>query len=452
MEYTNDRFHNSQILHVTESKRITSKASSAIFFAGIVLCGSCLLPSHWASKAVNVVIAGGLFVLSNRLEKFASWTSDYEGLAHGASTRGYGNWLDASFKPSAREIAIASPAVPSEQKSVRFYDWQQVNDEAIGFVVAGNSGSAKTSIACWLAGMLTKDEPSQVVALDPHFNDIWEQVGVTSVGDIGRIERIVDWLLFELDSRCDRKGKKQPIGQPILVFADEINACLNRFSDRKKVTTALERIGSEARKFGITLIAINQSSNVDDIGISASMRNNFALVLLGASARSKAERWKDTDLRKQHINSCAYPCVLSGAIPDSVAVHPTHGEYGLFKKKGNPPRNLLMIRQLPLCSDIEALLTDEIADASVSGFESLSTPSTLVSSSALPKLSAPLMAILDYASRQGDFVSARKIQSGVRMFRDATANEIRAYFQWLSDRGYGSVRGKAEGLEFACLN
>jgi hypothetical protein len=244
-----------------------------------------------------------------------------------------------------------------------FYNWDDVVDEAIGFVIAGNSGSAKTSIACWLAGILTAHEPMQVIALDPHYNDIWEQVGIKSVGNIATIEAILQWLLDELDQRCERKGLKLPLGQPILVFADEIGACLKRFENPKKITEALERIGSEARKFGITLIAINQSSNCDDIGISAPMRNNFAVVLLGASARSKAEKWKDTDLRKQHINQCPYPCILTGAIPTAIAIHPTHGSYQKFKKKGNAPLNLLPIKQLPLTIP---LLTNSVSAVSVS--------------------------------------------------------------------------------------
>ncbi|MFN7716049.1 MAG: hypothetical protein ACK5QS_11295 [Pseudanabaenaceae cyanobacterium] len=241
-----------------------------------------------------------------------------------------------------------------------FYDWGDVVDEAIGFVIAGNSGSAKTSIACWLAGVLTTHEPMQVIALDPHYNDIWEQVGIKSIGNIETIEAILQWLLDELDQRCERKGLKLPLGQPILVFADEIGACLKRFQNPKKITEALERIGSEARKFGITLIAINQSSNCDDIGISAPMRNNFAVVLLGASARSKAEKWKDTDFRKQHINQCPYPCILTGAIPTAIAIHPTHGSYQKFKKKGNAPLNLLPIKQLPLTIP---LLTNSVSSA-----------------------------------------------------------------------------------------
>jgi hypothetical protein len=64
-------------------------------------------------------------------------------------------------------------------------------------------------------------------------------------------------------------------------------------------------------------------------------------------------------------------------------------------------------------------------------------------------LSIPLEAILDYARKQNDFVSARKIQSSIRLFRDTPAPEIRQYFQWLADKGYGIVRGSDDALEFS---
>jgi len=64
-------------------------------------------------------------------------------------------------------------------------------------------------------------------------------------------------------------------------------------------------------------------------------------------------------------------------------------------------------------------------------------------------LSAPLQAILEYAKKQDEFVSARKVQSSVRTFRDTTAPEIRSYFQWLADQGYGIVKGEADSLEFS---
>ncbi len=64
-------------------------------------------------------------------------------------------------------------------------------------------------------------------------------------------------------------------------------------------------------------------------------------------------------------------------------------------------------------------------------------------------LSKPLEAILDFAKKQDSFVSASQVKAGVRLFRDTPVTEIRSYFQWLTDKGYGVVRGDLENLEFS---
>jgi DNA segregation ATPase FtsK/SpoIIIE-like protein len=64
-------------------------------------------------------------------------------------------------------------------------------------------------------------------------------------------------------------------------------------------------------------------------------------------------------------------------------------------------------------------------------------------------LSIPLKSILDYAKKQDKFVSASQIKAGVRLFRDTSVAEIRSYFQWLADKGYGVVKGDLENLEFS---
>jgi energy-coupling factor transporter ATP-binding protein EcfA2 len=232
---------------------------------------------------------------------------------------------------------------------INYYNWSDCVEEAVGFIISGNSGSGKTSVACWLAGLLTKEKPAQVIALDPHYNDTWEQVGIKSLGKINEIESTLIWLLNELDNRCDRKSKKQNLGDDLIVFCDEVNACLERFEDKKTVESAIKRLGSEGRKFGITFIILNQSHNAGDLGISKKYLNNYFMIALGASARAIIhENYKQGTIEKNYINSVAYPCVVSGAVPINLALHPTHYSYQEFRKHGNPPQNLLPINQLPL--------------------------------------------------------------------------------------------------------
>jgi hypothetical protein len=66
-------------------------------------------------------------------------------------------------------------------------------------------------------------------------------------------------------------------------------------------------------------------------------------------------------------------------------------------------------------------------------------------------LSKPLEAIFEYAKKQDKFVSASQVKAGIRLFRDTSVIEIRSYFQWLADKGYGVVRGDLESLEFSII-
>jgi hypothetical protein len=244
-----------------------------------------------------------------------------------------------STNPELRAIQSANP-------NLEFYDFDDLVDDAAGIIIAGNTGAGKTSVACYVAGKLTEHNPAQVFALDPHYNDIWKEVGIHAIGEFNEIEEIINLLVKELDDRRARKRDGKPIGDTIICFTDELNACLLNCENQDSLETALKRLGSEGRKFGIILIAINQSSNVDDLGISGPYRANFLLILLGASARTISEKWKNTDDRVKWISEQVYPCCVAGCVGTKLAIHPTHNSYVKFKKKGNPPLNLLPINQL----------------------------------------------------------------------------------------------------------
>ena len=256
-----------------------------------------------------------------------------------------GSLMEAFYKnlPMLQTSVIDVPILPALPPAQPLYDWNSIADEAVGFLICGNSGSAKSSLATWLAGHLTQSEPMAVIALDPHYNDCWQLAGIKSVGKIEHIEACLEWLIAELDRRCERKGDGLPLGDPMFIICDEINAALERFAKPKIIESALKRLGSEGRKFDLTFCGLNQSSNAEALGIDSKYRSNYALILLGESARTHAKLGK-------HLQDVAYPCTVSGSIANSIATHPTHGSYTQFKKKGNPPMNLKPINQLPLPS------------------------------------------------------------------------------------------------------
>ena len=326
------------------------------------------------------------------------------------------------------ESAMRIPDAPTS------YDWNNISDEAVGFLMCGNSGSAKSSLATWLAGHLSQSSPMAVIALDPHFNDCWQLAGIKSVGKIEQIEAALNWLLGELDARCDRKGEGKPMGDPMLIICDELNAALERFKDRKIVESTLRRLGSEGRKFGLTFCGLNQSSNAAAIGIDAKYRSNYALILLGQSARTHPQLGK-------HLVDVAYPCLLDGSIAPCLAKHPTHGDYSTFKKQGNAPKNLKQINQLPLPSGLL-----NVIDSNKSPVLAVNATSMLDKTS-IDKTS--MTKLLTFCQSKSGYVSAAMVKVGCRYFRDVPTQEIRNYFLILESMGHGVTRGSDDNLEFS---
>lgn len=238
-----------------------------------------------------------------------------------------------------------------------FYNWEALADEASGILIGGNSGSAKTSLgAGFIVGKLTAVRPSEVIVLDVHAskNPIWQQMNFPRVeSDVESIYQILCWLIDEVERR------KNQDGHPLIICLDEINDTISELSQldivkplpgkEKRVKTfsyAIRKL-SNARKFDICLLGFMQSHNTEAIGIDGKFRNNFLLVLCGASARGEIQNiWKHDDPRFQYIQNTAYPVVIAGSNPHQIAEHPTHKHHSQYRKKGNAPANLIQPRFL----------------------------------------------------------------------------------------------------------
>jgi hypothetical protein len=238
-----------------------------------------------------------------------------------------------------------------------FYNWENLADEACGILVGGNSGSAKTSLAAgFIVGKLTAVTPAEVIVLDIHQrkNIIWKQMGFPRVeSDVETIFEVMKWLINEIERR------KYEDGHPLIVCLDEINDTLSELEHldlvkplpgkekrRNTFIYAIRKL-SNARKFDICLTGFMQSHNTEAIGIDAKFRNNFLLILCGASARGEIQNvWKHDTPGFQYIKNAAYPAVISGSNPLQIAEHPTHKHHAQYKKKGNAPANLIQPRFL----------------------------------------------------------------------------------------------------------
>ncbi len=261
------------------------------------------------------------------------------------------------------------------EPSLDFYNWEGLSDEASGILIGGNSGSAKTSLgAGFIVGKLTAVKPAEIIILDIHAskNPIWQQMGFPRVeSDVESIYQILCWLIDEVERR------KHQEGNPLIICLDEINDTISELfqldivkplpGKEKRTRTfsyAIRKL-SNARKFDICLIGFMQSHNTDAIGIDGKFRNNFLLVLCGASARGEIQNiWKHDDPRFQYIQNTAYPVVISGSNPHTIAQHPTHSHHPQYRKKGNAPANLIQPRfldksSIPVFEMAKNLIDDE---------------------------------------------------------------------------------------------
>lgn len=248
---------------------------------------------------------------------------------------------------AAEQKLIPNSQFPTPDSQIEFYNWDNIVKEAVGIIVAGNSGSAKTCLTTWLLGKLTQSNPAQVIILDPHANrnPLWEELGLATVSDFDLIEK----QLVKLEELLDSRRNQPTNGDTVITVTEELGACIKKFSDPNRVQTTLERLGSEGRKYGLVLISVNTSANSFDIGISAQNRNNFVTILCRASARHFAENnWKKQDERQAWVRDTAYPTVVTGAVPGCVAVHPTHGHHQEFAILGKEPKGILPVNQKPL--------------------------------------------------------------------------------------------------------
>ncbi|MFY7806520.1 MAG: hypothetical protein ACOVQ7_24165, partial [Limnoraphis robusta] len=189
------------------------------------------------------------------------------------------------LQPTQSSVYSGVALPPSEHPEPKAFDLKTyLRDEATAILICGNSGAGKTSSAVEIAGMLTENAPSEVIVLDPHFNDHWQDSGLRVISKIEEIEQAIESLERELDERHERKRLGKPQGNKILIITDELLSCKARFDDPKKVGNILSRLSTEGRKRDMLFIGISHSPNADDIDISAEVRTSFAVIKLCKSA------------------------------------------------------------------------------------------------------------------------------------------------------------------------
>ncbi len=252
-------------------------------------------------------------------------------------------------------ISIEAQTVQQlEESQVDFYNWADIVYEANAFLIGGNPGSAKTTLVSgYLVPMLSRQMESEIIVCDPDARvNEWEEKGYTRIiSDYEEIFQILKAVATEKEARKNKDWHHQ-----IILILDELNDCQSQWeaespSQFKASVRYIKSLGN-ARKYGITPFIMMQNHLVDSIGLRSKDRNQFAMILLCASARDEAsQKWKQTDERWQWVNSKAYSVILTGSIIPQLAIHPTHGHHTEFRKEGNPPENV----SHPILGSVQAI-------------------------------------------------------------------------------------------------
>ena len=431
-------FHPSQLTYVLESRRTAKYGNIATLFLGISACVVCVLPSHWSLKVSNLAIASGLFITSYKLEKLQKWGEDYTHATNHESIKGYAQHLNSSFAPPRKEIAIADVAAP-----VKFADVKQALSKP-HIMLLGSTGDGKSTLAKHLAANCT----AYTIVIDPHAApDDWGGLPVFGASrNYAQIALIMGVLLQLMQTRYDARSQGEKNFSPLVIICDEYPAIVASVEAGKIASSWMKLISREARKVAIRLVVLTQSPEVKAIGLEGegSVRDNFCFVRLGEFALDHAKSLKDASV-KDAIASADHPAML-GNLPCNI---PNLGDRLTMPVMPIPADFNLLIADSDINSPNQQQLSANQQSAQIADIPCLSQSAPADKLSANQQLSQPLSAIVEYANKKDEWISARQIQSGVAIFKSAKADEIRKYFQWLADKNYGIVRGEADNLEFS---
>ncbi|MBD1835379.1 hypothetical protein H6F61_22500 [Cyanobacteria bacterium FACHB-472] len=214
-------------------------------------------------------------------------------------------------------IQVNAVELPKSIIQLSPFDRNRIISESKGLALIGDSGSAKTCVAMYIANGFNG---YGIIVFDPHAKTDWGNAYV-----ITKMPAIYEQMRILLDVLDD--GDESPF----LVICDEWMEIrfdrLNKSGDYKGLADDFIRLFStKPRKFNKLAVFVLHSPNVEAAGIDSSLRENYEKIYLGRLARKEFPDIKD----------CAYPCVFE----DEEFEHPTHGHHNKFRKNGNAPRDL----------------------------------------------------------------------------------------------------------------
>lgn len=249
-----------------------------------------------------------------------------------------GKCLQIRFDPAKRSSIALYKDIQTQKQSGLVKTVDDLMAPGVGYLICGNSGSGKSSVAKYIAGQY---EDARGIIIDVHASaNNWEDIGGMVVSEPQYILETVASLRDEYNRRKATTKPKKGYDRLVIIW-DEFEECLddlrnyldldlematkdiNREIDR--ITNFVRSLATGGRKYGITLMVLNQSWNVSSLKINSGHRKNFVCLFLNAEAKRYLEQSSDQISGKLDLSR--YVAVATGAIATQVVPHPTHHSY-----------------------------------------------------------------------------------------------------------------------------
>lgn len=292
--------------------------------ATLVPYGAALLGSLYAAKRILTDRVGGVELRSWRNNVSSREIIGYAGRATEAHAARQFPHV-SSYSPSVQQLpargeviegqivdAPTQITVPSIQ-ALPASEWLAWFDTRPHGLLAAETGGGKSTTAKAVLG--SRIERGELVfILDPHSSDWFGLPGIGGGEDWGAVwvgMRVVIQeyrrRLAERDTYLHVHGKELAASHfpRITVLLDEANLACSKLDIAPKRGEAtpwqrfVETLGSGARKVNISILMLAQSPNVEDIGLSGPMRQNFTRLALDAATTRLMTTREETDAQRK---------------------------------------------------------------------------------------------------------------------------------------------------------
>jgi energy-coupling factor transporter ATP-binding protein EcfA2 len=339
-----------------------------------------------SQKLVEAIAALCFAIPSYGAVKKLVTTSEQAQDLHAINRWSRAQWAEAAaLPPSQTEIESFTYSPPQPLEQFQWADLCHRPNRYAHLLILGKTGSGKSFLAEHLIKFLIGHFGGEAWVLHPHIKPgEFEGHSIKGRGrNFPEIGEALGKLLAEMQSRYEKRDRGDESYGWLHVMIDEFPAIAKYVESAPGAVADLAR---EARKVKIRLVLLVQGEEVKTLGIEGqgSLRDQFTYIRLAGFVEDFAKTLKNPALT-DWLDKQEYPCMVEKAPADT--------------------SQLIGVAPAPVVTE----------------------------------LSDRHMAIFDFALKKSSSVSARDLQKSMRLFRQMSAEEIRAFFYELESQGFGTV-------------